>query len=369
MDNANNIFERKNFDGSIDYIINIGNVLYNNKIVSIVNIVLPLRQQSFFIIPMEKRYYAAVNIYYSIDTGKFIFDTVKKSVSYIDSCDSDALTSALPIGQFILQQSLSSFEVKKINLYSKMSTFAITSEFIQGDRGAQGKVGDTGIYGYTGYQGYTGIEGPIGYTGIQGDTCVGMMGSTGIQGETGVYQNLDLLLYLKFKTNDINLTDYSSYERDLVWGATGAGLTGIIFNNETGSSTSIEIIDQGQSVLTLEEGIIDNCHSIQYRGGISGYRNNKYIGFTGTIQAWINVNQPPIADFIYETYTGIVGYPIRFIDASLYIPKTLTWDIDGYIYNSGIITHSFGSTGIYVVKLTATNSAGSHIKSEQITIA
>jgi hypothetical protein len=369
MDNANNIFERKNPDGSIDYIVNIGNVLYNNNIVSLSNIILPLRQRSFFSLPSEKRYYAAINIYYSVDLGEFIFDTIKKSVSYIDSCDSNTLTNALPIGQFIIQQSLSNFEVRKINLYSKMSTFAITSEFIHGDRGAQGEVGATGIHGYTGFKGDTGVEGVIGYTGIQGDTCIGMAGYTGLQGDTGVYCDLDLQLYLKFKTADINLIDYSPYERDFLWGASGAGLTGVIFDFETGAGTSIEIIDQGQSSLILEDGIVDNCHSAIYNGGMSGYRNNKYVGFTGTVQAWVNVNQIPIADFIYELYTGIVGYPIRFIDASMYSPKTLTWDIEGSIYNSGIITHSFGTTGIHVVKLTAENWAGSHTKSEQITIA
>jgi hypothetical protein len=369
MDNANNIYERKNPDGSVDYTINIGNVLYNNTTVSLSNIVLPLRQQSFFSLPSEKRYYAAVNVYYSVDNGSFIFDVIKKSEEYIDSYDSDILTNALPIGQFILQQSLSSFEVKKINLYSKLSTFSITSEFIQGDRGAQGEIGDTGFFGYTGIQGFTGIEGLMGYTGIQGDTCVGMMGHTGLQGATGIYPNLDLQLYLKFKTDDINLTDYSPYERDLLWGASGAGITGIIFSNETGTNTAIEILDQDQSAFIFEEGILDNCHSVTYNGGVSGYRNEKYIGFTGTIQAWVNINQLPIADFIYEAYTGIVGYPIRFMDASRYSPKTLTWDIDGSIYHSGIITHSFGSTGIHIVKLTATNLVGSHTKSEQITVA
>ena len=51
MDNANNIFERKNLDGSIDYVVNIGNILYNNKIVSLSNLVIPLRQQTIFILP------------------------------------------------------------------------------------------------------------------------------------------------------------------------------------------------------------------------------------------------------------------------------------------------------------------------------
>jgi hypothetical protein len=369
MDNANNIIERKNLDGSIDYIVNIGNLLYNDRIVAISNLVIPFRQQSFFVLPEEKRYYAAINVYYSLDDGEFIFDVVRKSDKYIDSCDSGAQTNIIPIGQFIIQQSLSSFEVKSINFYSKMSTFAITTNFVKGDRGTQGGIGATGFFGATGFLGYTGIQGIVGFTGIQGETCIGMPGYTGIQGATGIYPDTDLQLYLKFKTNDINLTDYSVYERDLLWGSTGAGLTGIVYTGDEYLGTAIELIDQGQSSITLEPGVVDNCHNAQYKGGISGYRNNSYFGFTGIIHTWVNIDQAPISDFIYEALSGMVGYPVRFMNTSLYAPRTLTWDINGSKYNSGIIVHSFGSTGAYLVRLTATNLAGAHTKSELITIA
>ncbi len=368
MDNANNIFERKNLDGSVDYVLNMGSFLYNDKIVSLSNIVIPIRQQTFFILPNERKYYAVVNVYYSVDDGIFVFDTVKKSPSYIEYCDSDALTNVVPVGQFVIQQSLTRFEVKKINLFSKMSTFSITTNFVMGDRGAQGDIGDTGFYGNTGFQGYTGFESLQGYTGIQGETCVGSMGYTGIQGATGIYHDFDLQLHLKFKNDDINVIDYSAFERDFTWGATGAGLTGLVLDTETGLSTIIEIIDQGQSTFEVQEGVVDNCHSVHYNGGTSGYRYNQHIGFTGTIHCWVNVNQPPVADFIYETMTGMVGYPVRFMDASLYAPDSLTWDINGLAYNGGIIQHSFGSTGAYMVRLTASNFAGSHTKSELITI-
>lgn len=368
MDNANNIFERKNLDGSIDYVVNIGSFLYNNQIVSLSNIVIPIRQQIFFSLPDEKKYYAAVNVYYSVDEGSFVFDAVKKSSTYIDSCDSAALTNAVPIGQFIIQQTMSRFEVKKINLFSKMSTFSITDNFIQGDRGLQGEVGDTGFLGYTGIQGITGIEGMRGYTGFQGDTCIGAMGSTGMQGCTGIYHDLDLLMYLKFKADDVNLTDYSAYERDLLWGASGAGITGIVFLGTTGSVTGIEIINQGQSSYNREEGIVDYSHNVLYNGGRSGYHRNEYLGFTGTIHMWVNVDQPPIANFRYEGYTGTLGYPYKFLDESLYSPLNLLWEIDGTNYDSGVLVHTFGATGIYVVKLTASNAAGSHTKSRQVTV-
>ena len=395
MDNANNIFERKNVDGSVDYIVNLGNILYNDKVVTLSNLLIPLKQQLFFILPEEKRYYAAVNVYYSVDSGAFVFNTVKKSERYIDSWDSDIVSNVIPIGQFILQQTLASFEVRKINLYSKMSTFTVTDTFIQGDRGAQGEVGDTGFIGYTGAQGYTGAVGFVGDTGAMGETGVGAGGHTGMQGATGIYPDLNLYLYCKFKSFDEKLVDYSVYERDMMWGATGAGITGLVYLGPTGvgdtgprflqytgsgtgiillgptgGDTGIEFIEYSESTHELQDGLIDDCRKAIYNGGKSGYTRNSYFGFTGVIHAWVNVDQPPIADFIYEiqSFSGAIGYPVRFINASLFYPDSTVWDIDGSIYDSPIITHSFGATGMHMVKLTVTNASGYSIKRDLLTI-
>lgn len=370
MDNTNNIYERKNFDGSKDYIVNMGNILYNNKIVSLSNVLIPIRQQNFFSLPDEKRFYAAVNVYYSVDIGQFVFDTVKKSDKSIDSCDSDAIANMIPIGQFILQQTLSIFEVKKINPYSRMSTFAISNDLVKGDRGLQGEVGDTGFKGYTGFQGSTGSQGPIGETGPQGETSIGFIGYTGLQGCTGLYPDKDLQAYYKFKTDDIYLTDYSMYERDLLWDASGAGITGVAYTGIDYNATGIVFIDHPQSSITLKPGIQDNSHEVHYNGGISSYSNSTFVGFTGTIHTWVNVRQTPIAEFIYETefYTGMIGYPVRFIDASLYYPEHSVWDIEGSRYDTPVILHTFGFTGIYKVTLTVSNDVGSHSKTEFITI-
>jgi hypothetical protein len=368
MDNTNNIFERKSIDGSIDYVVTMGSFFYNDKIVSLSNVVIPIKSQTFFSLPDERRFFAAVNVYYSVSKGGFVFDTIKKSEKYIDVCDGDALSNEVPIGQFIIQQSLVGFEVKKINFYSKMSTFTITDTYEKGDQGLKGPVGYTGLLGYTGLQGPTGIPGFMGYTGLQGDTGVGLQGMTGLQGCTGVYHDLNLQAYYKFKTDDIYVTDYSVYERDLLWGSTGAGVTGIIYMGASFVETGIEFIDQGQSPYALEQGIVDNCHSVQYKGGRAGYSNSRYVGLTGTINTWINVNQPPIADFICEFYTGMTGYPVRFIDASMFYPKSVRWDINGTVYTSGIVTHTFGETGMYLVTFTATNAAGAHTKTEIIMV-
>jgi len=366
MDNANNIYERKNTDGSVDYVINMGNILYNQRILSLSNIVLPIKQQTFFILPQEKNYYAIVNVYYSVDSGIFIFDTIKKSSKYIESYDSSIISNKLPIGQFVLQQTLNSFIVKKINLFSKMSTFSITTKFTQGDQGKRGDVGCTGIEGYTGYIGYTGNDGLIGYTGAQGLTGVGAVGLTGMQGATGIYPDVRLLCYYKFKTEEDTLIDYSVYERDLTWGATGAGYTGIIYTGTGYTETGIEFITKDESSYGVEEGIVDNCLSINYNGGDSAYTKNIYLGFSGVIQTWVNVNQVPIADFVY-----IVGsnHTLTFMSTSLYFPLTVSWDIDGSIYNVGTVVHAFSSAGTYLVKLTVGNSVGTNSKTEEIVVA
>jgi hypothetical protein len=365
MDNANNIFERKNIDGSVDYVINMGNVLYNQKILSLSNIVLPIKQQTFFNLPAEKNYYAIVNIYYSVNDGVFIFDTIKKSSKYIESYDSSIKSNKLPIGQFVLQQTLKSFNVKKINLFSMMSTFSITTNFVQGDQGERGEVGCTGFKGYTGYKGYTGLDGNIGYTGSQGLTGVGARGLTGLQGATGIYPDVRLLCYYKFKTKEDTLTDYSLYERDLIWGATGAGYTGIVYMGTGYMETGIEFITKDESSYEVEEGIVDNCLAMSYNGGDSAYSKDIYLGFSGVIQTWANVNQVPLADFIY---TAGIGHTYTFVSTSLYFPRTISWNINGSTYGVGTVVHTFPSAGTYLVTLTVGNRSGTNSKTEEITV-
>lgn len=367
MDNKNTIYERKNIDGSIDYIVDIGSILYNNRIVDLSNLLIPLRSQIFFNLPSEKNYYAAINVYYKISDGNFIFDTIEKSDKILRFSDSNIITNVIPIAQFIIQQSLSSFEVKNINSYSKMSVFSITSNFLNGDQGAKGPVGSTGLEGFTGTFGETGLEGCNGITGTQGMTGIGIKGPTGNQGMTGYYPDLDLLTHYKFKTDDIYLTDYSVYERDFEWGSTGAGVTGIFWTGIYYTETGIEEIDQGQTDFIAEEGIKDNCHAITYRGGLSGYEYSRYIGFTGVIQAWVNLDVRPIANFIYEI-DQLNPLKVQFTDTSLYYPTELVWDVNGTYYGAGIFTHIFPASGTYIVKLTATNLSGSMSFAMSITV-
>jgi hypothetical protein len=362
------VIEKKNLDGTIDYIFSLDQpILYNDTPIYLTGKKIPIKEQFFFNLPEEKNYYAIINVYYSIENNIFIYDVVKKTPFYIDNYDSKALPNYIPVAQFIIQQFLNSFEVKKINQVSDLSTFVITTIFNNGDIGNKGDIGYTGIMGETGLQGDTGYIGPQGYTGLQGDTGVGYQGYTGLQGETGIYPDLDLLLYLKFKNFDDSLLDYSPYERDFIWYETGACFTGIAFYED--GSTGIEIIPTNSSNYTVVEGIKDNAHKTTYFEGNSGYKNNKFIGFSGIIQAWIKISTEPIPDFIYEYifYTGMLYYPVKFINTSLYADEVI-WNIENKIYKAGVIEHTFGSTGIYLVKISAKNKNGESYKSDLIQI-
>ena len=370
MENSNFIYEVHGTATGIqrltDYAVDFGSVLYNGQILNISSLIIPLRDQTFFTLPEDKGKYAAVNTYYNVDDGAFVFDLVKKSESFIQDVTADAISNYLPIAQFIIQESYGSFDVLVINQYSKMSTFSITQDFEQGDRGTQGPVGDTGLNGYTGSVGETGIGGLMGYTGPQGITGVGSAGAMGLQGTTGYYPSTDLLFYSKFKTDDISLLDYAVFERDLGWGATGSGYTGVGYTGVGLGDTGIFFMSQDQSSFVVEDGIVDRCHSVTYRGGLSAYTNSKFIGFTGSIQAWIRLDVPPIADFSYT----VNSLRVTFTDTSTMVPTAWEWDFGsgGEKIHSRDVTYTFSSHGTYLITLIASNAAGTSERVKSITI-
>ena len=210
----------------------------------------------------------------------------------------------------------------------------------------------------------TGIEGLIGYTGPQGITGVGSAGEIGPQGATGVYPSTDLLFYGKFKSDNLSLLDYAIYERDLEWGATGAGYTGVGYTGIGLGDTGLFFMPQEQSSFVVGDGIVDCSHSIVYRGGRSGYTNDKFLGFTGSIQAWVRLDVPPIADFSYT----VDSLRVTFTDTSMMFPTSWSWDISGFTTPAKSITYTFPSSGTYLVILTATNAAGSSERAKSITI-
>jgi hypothetical protein len=372
MDNSNYIYEIRNtatgIQGTTDYVVNLGAILYNDRVINLSNLIIPLREQSFFVLPDDKGKYAAVNVYYDPDSGVFVFDIVRKSSVFVQTVSSVAPSNYLPIAQFVLQESYGSYNVLVVNQYSKMSTFSITKSFFQGDRGAQGPVGDTGYAGYTGAQGRVGLGGGMGHTGAQGITGVGAEGAQGAQGTTGVYPAMDLLFYGKFKSDDIRLIDYSVYEQDMIWEAFGAGYiaygaTGV--SNETG----MFFVSRDPSEFTVEEGLKDNCHNIRYNGGQSSYSSSKFIGFTGSVQAWIRLDTPPGSDFTY-TVDPSNSLRLSFADASTFFPTSWEWDlgIGGGFIRTRTFIYVFSSHGTYVVTLRAYNAAGVSERSKAITV-
>jgi len=336
------------------YSVDLGTILYNDTFMNLNSQVIPLYDQTFFDLPNDKNKYAVVNIYYDVRNGRFVFDKIGVYDKYVDKSSALALFNDIPIAQFILHENFGSFEVTSYNEYSQMATFVITDTFIQGDTGIKADTGATGALGVTGREGDIGITGPIGETGYPGVTGASYPGITGAPGATGAYVDLDLLLYYKFKTSDIQLTDFSPYERDSVYSYTG-------IYNEDGSPLSY---------FTKESGVVDYCHDVVYNGGFASYSRNEFLDFgreTGTISSWIKLTKGPGADFDFSIDED---NPLRvhFIDRSTRYPTSWKWWMEydpsyedenlGNIYDIQNPIYTFPDYGKYIVKLKAMNASG-----------
>jgi hypothetical protein len=342
--------------GEKQYSVNFGTILYNNYFMTLNSIVIPFSTQIFFNLPDDKNKYAVINVYYDVKHKQFIFDKLGVFDKYIKSLTAKAIPNALPIAQFTVQQAQNSFDIISYNEYSQMSTFTITDSYVKGETGIkayQGETGAAGISGLIGYQGYTGPTGPTGAIGPQGFTGLSYTGPIGNKGVTGIYIDKDLLLYLKFKTDDRRQSDYSPYERDCYY------TFGDTYYNGLPLSRFIK-----------EPGVVDSCHEIIYGGGLSAYRRNEFIEFgreTGTISAWIKLTEKPKADF---TYTVDISNPLmaHFKDTSIYEPISWTWWVNcdpsyageetGDVFTTNHFTYTFYVPGTYIVKLRATNLNG-----------
>jgi len=349
---TNTVHERQNADGTLDYVVDVGSVLYNDRVITVGSLVVPLHRQSYFTLPGEKGMYAVVNAYYEVGTGKFFLDRVLLSTKFISSANSLAIPNLLPLAQFVLKQSVGGFTVESVNEYSRMATYAVSSDGDTGAPGMDGPVGPTGWAGMTGAEGPTGAPGITGYTGMQSPTGVGVQGTRGFQGCTGIYPDMNLFLYLKFKTESNDQTDYSAYERDCTWTVTGMSVTG-----------ADEI-----SSFTKETGVVDSCHSIMYRGGTSRYVHDDYVdfsGYTGVIQAWVRVDVVPEVDFSYTGVAGVTGV-LRFTEQCKYFPQTWTWHVDGTQVSTSKIFTRVVPTGEHLVRLDSTNAAGGMAKTKLV---
>lgn len=350
--------------GSVQYSVNLGTVLYNNRFLSLNSLIIPLNNEKFFSLPDEADKYAVVNAYYDVENGNFYFHRILISDNYVGGSSAAAIPNMLPIGQFILQEQDGGFQVLKYREYSRMATFAISDELAQGGTGIKGLKGLTGPQGDTGIPGRDGITGSSGVTGYQGVTGIALSGATGAQGATGFYPDDDILLYLKFNNLSQKQIDSSIYERDVYYVATGA-------YSEPGKPAS---------GYTGIEGLVDNAHEVVYGGGESFYRRYDYLdfgGYTGTLSAWVKLIQKPVPSFTYQVDSSD-GLLVEFTDTTEGHPTSWTWwfgydatvegEVGGVVSHEQSPTYRFPASGEYVVKLRASNAGGYNEYSRFITV-
>jgi hypothetical protein len=357
---SNNRVSVKQGPGGISYIANLGSIVYNNRILKLDNIVIPLFDQRFFELPDEKEKYAVVNSYYDIDTSSFLFDKLGIYDSPEPFVGSPAKSNVFPVAQFLLQQDLSTFIVVEVREFTEMSTYSITNEFIQGPTGLPGPEGFPGITGYQGYQGVTGPQGYLGETGSKGITGIGPQGDKGVPGYTGLGYDYTYRLNIGFESNRVGALDRSVYERDCPFYFTGlGGSTGWI--GVTGSVTGIQ-----DSRFERKTGIVDSSHEVTFAGGWSEYRRDEYLPFSGVVSCWLKVNQRPRALFSFETS----DLSVSFTDESRLFPSEWFWDFgDGFTSIRQNPNHEYALPGSYVVTLKVTNENGESFRYEEVTVS
>lgn len=353
--------------GGEQYIVSFGTVLYNDTYLNLNEQVIPFGRQTFFSLPAETGYYAIVNVYYDVERRSFYFDKIAVRRTFTKKATATAIPNMLPVGQFVLHQEVPTFRVVHWSEYSQMATFSISSTLTPGDTGLKGYQGLTGQLGDTGVEGSEGPTGAPGQTGAQGLTGIPVGGPTGFQGATGVYPDESLQFYLKFK-NDARLqTDYSLYERDVWWQATGAYTS----------------VGEDTSGYTGVEGIVDNAHQVYYEGGVSHYRRLEYMDFSGltgpgTIASWVKLQQRPIPGFNWQVDVTD-SLKVHFVDTSTEGPTSWVWQI-GYDgtgdYPTSLleattqnVVYTFPAAGEYVVLLTVSNPNGNGWVARLVTVS
>ena len=82
--------------------------------------------------------------------------------------------------------------------------------------------------------------------------------------------------------------------------------------------------------------------------------NNYFTISSGT------TTKKPVASFNQDKYSGNVPLTVRFTDTSKNNPTSYLWSFgDGRTSTDKNPSHTYTKVGVYVIHLTATNSAGS----------
>ncbi len=85
----------------------------------------------------------------------------------------------------------------------------------------------------------------------------------------------------------------------------------------------------------------------------------------GDIWRFTTIGYLPVADFIANQRTIIVGQSVQFTDQSTNSPTSWRWNFgDGSTSTSRNPSHTYTAAGTYTVSLTATNSAGSNTETK-----
>lgn len=171
--------------GKYHYLVSLGNVIFNDTIFNYESVAIHIFEEELFLLPFELDKYAAINVYLNPVTGKIIYDKVLVFEKTQDSVTAKCLFGVIPLAQFIVKQVSESFEVVSVNAYSRMSTFAVTTNAETGVQGIPGMRGHTGPDGKKGVQGIEGVTGIHGITGIKGLTGRSFPGPVGVRGEPG----------------------------------------------------------------------------------------------------------------------------------------------------------------------------------------
>lgn len=98
-----------------------------------------------------------------------------------------------------------------------------------------------------------------------------------------------------------------------------------------------------------------------YTPELDVFNNSYQWGYSGLLyKNYIGVYPPLIANFTADPTTGIVGQSILFTDHSSGNPINWTWDFGDGTVTSGSpsVTHSYGSTAVWLVYLTVENKYG-----------